>query len=55
KNISGSYTFNASLESHRGQAKYIKLEKLFPDAAFLTKNALFVSVTLSEQRRMTPT
>ncbi|KAI8458029.1 hypothetical protein BY996DRAFT_6504504 [Phakopsora pachyrhizi] len=37
KNISGGYTFNASLESFRGQAKYIKLEKLFADAAFLTE------------------
>ncbi|CAH7673259.1 hypothetical protein PPACK8108_LOCUS8139 [Phakopsora pachyrhizi] len=53
KNISGGYTFNASLESRRGQAKYIKLEKLFADAAFLTEKALFVSVTLSERRRTT--
>ncbi|CAH7684874.1 hypothetical protein PPACK8108_LOCUS19310 [Phakopsora pachyrhizi] len=37
ENISGGYTINASLESCRGQAKYIKLEKLFADAAFLTE------------------
>ncbi|CAH7681782.1 hypothetical protein PPACK8108_LOCUS14432, partial [Phakopsora pachyrhizi] len=49
KNISVGYTFNASLESCRGQAKYIKLEKLFVDVAFLTEKALFVSITLSEQ------
>ncbi|CAH7684930.1 hypothetical protein PPACK8108_LOCUS19373, partial [Phakopsora pachyrhizi] len=55
KNISGGYTFNASLESCRGQAKYIKLEKLFADAAFLTEKALFISVTLSEQRETTCT
>ncbi|CAH7681847.1 hypothetical protein PPACK8108_LOCUS14507 [Phakopsora pachyrhizi] len=52
KKISGGYTFNASLESCRCQAKYIKLEKLFA-AAFLTEKALFVSVTLSEQIGMT--
>ncbi|KAI8445062.1 hypothetical protein BY996DRAFT_6463393 [Phakopsora pachyrhizi] len=37
KNISGGYAFKASLESCRGQVKYIKLEKLFADAAFLTE------------------
>ncbi|CAH7666545.1 hypothetical protein PPACK8108_LOCUS900, partial [Phakopsora pachyrhizi] len=55
KNISAGYTFNACLESCRGQAKYIKLEKLFADAAFLTEKAIFVSVTLSEQTGTTRT
>ncbi|CAH7678730.1 hypothetical protein PPACK8108_LOCUS13187 [Phakopsora pachyrhizi] len=55
KNISGGYAFKASLESCRGQVKYIKLEKLFADAAFLTEKALFVSVTLSEQTGTTRT
>ncbi|KAG0140454.1 hypothetical protein CROQUDRAFT_665152 [Cronartium quercuum f. sp. fusiforme G11] len=53
KNISGGYTFNAGLESRRGQAKYIKLEKLFQDPAFILEQALFVEVTLSERRRTT--
>ncbi|OAV94143.1 hypothetical protein PTTG_04310 [Puccinia triticina 1-1 BBBD Race 1] len=53
KNISGGYTFNASLESRRGQAKYIKLDKLFMDPAFIIEKALFVEVTLSERRRTT--
>ncbi|EFP77387.1 uncharacterized protein PGTG_03343 [Puccinia graminis f. sp. tritici CRL 75-36-700-3] len=53
KNISGGYTFNAGLESRRGQAKYIKLDKLFMDPAFIIEKALFVEVTLSERRRTT--
>ncbi|PLW13999.1 hypothetical protein PCANC_18117 [Puccinia coronata f. sp. avenae] len=53
KNISGGYTFNASLESRRGQAKYIKLDKLFVDPAFIIEKALLVEVTLSERRRTT--
>ncbi|MBW0541542.1 hypothetical protein O181_081257, partial [Austropuccinia psidii MF-1] len=53
KNISGGYTFNAGLESRRGQAKYIRLEKLFLDPAFNEEKALFVEVTLSERRRTT--
>ncbi|KAI9601674.1 hypothetical protein H4Q26_001507 [Puccinia striiformis f. sp. tritici PST-130] len=53
KNISGGYTFNAGLESRRGQAKYIKLDKLFVDPAFIIEKSLFVEVTLSERRRTT--
>lgn len=53
KNISGGYTFNSGLESRRGQAKYIKLDKLFQDQAFLVEQALFVQVTLTERRRTT--
>ncbi|CAH7671041.1 hypothetical protein PPACK8108_LOCUS5792 [Phakopsora pachyrhizi] len=40
KNISGGYTFNASLGSCRDQAKYVKHEKLFADAAFLTESGV---------------
>lgn len=34
RNISGGYTFHAALESRRGQAKYIKIDKLEEDEAF---------------------
>ncbi|CAH7690020.1 hypothetical protein PPACK8108_LOCUS25242 [Phakopsora pachyrhizi] len=46
KNISGDYTFNASLESCRGQAKNIKLEKLFADAVSLTQVGYLFSLTI---------
>ncbi|KAH9445229.1 hypothetical protein Pst134EA_031552 [Puccinia striiformis f. sp. tritici] len=40
-------------KSRRGQAKYIKLDKLFVDPAFIIEKSLFVEVTLSERRRTT--
>ncbi|CAH7677351.1 hypothetical protein PPACK8108_LOCUS12499 [Phakopsora pachyrhizi] len=46
KNISGSYTFDSSLESCRGQAKYIKLENLFANAAVLTEVGYLFSLTI---------
>ncbi|EFP83970.2 uncharacterized protein PGTG_09683 [Puccinia graminis f. sp. tritici CRL 75-36-700-3] len=49
KNISGDYNLNAGLESQRGEAKYIQLDKLFMDPTFIIEKALFVEVTLSEK------
>jgi hypothetical protein len=49
KNISGGYTFNAGLESRRGQAKYIKLDKLFMDPAFIIEVSLHSSTSIINQ------